>query len=118
MEDKRFCLECGTPVYGRSDKKFCSDQCRNAYNNKNVGYNNSLVRKTNSILRKNRLILKELNPTGKTKIHKNQLTKRGFNFNYHTSLYTTKANKTYFFCYEHGYLELENNFYALVIREN
>ena len=28
------CLECGEKIVGREDKKFCSDSCRNAYNNK------------------------------------------------------------------------------------
>ena len=28
------CLECGDKIVGRIDKKFCSDGCRNAYNNK------------------------------------------------------------------------------------
>ena len=31
---ERKCLECGTVLKGRSDKKFCSDYCRNTYNNK------------------------------------------------------------------------------------
>ena len=31
--EKRNCLECKDPVKGRIDKKFCSDYCRNAYNN-------------------------------------------------------------------------------------
>lgn len=30
---KRVCLNCGTPIYGRSDKKFCSHNCRAYYNN-------------------------------------------------------------------------------------
>ena len=25
------CLECGGPVYGRPDKKFCSSSCKNKY---------------------------------------------------------------------------------------
>ena len=33
MEEK-MCPECGKPVFGRIDKKFCSDACRNAFNNK------------------------------------------------------------------------------------
>ena len=28
------CLECGTRIIGRADKKFCNDSCRNSYNNK------------------------------------------------------------------------------------
>lgn len=27
-EQPRLCLECGRPVYGRSDRKFCSTDCR------------------------------------------------------------------------------------------
>lgn len=30
-EEEVHCLECGEPVYGRSDKKFCSDNCRNRW---------------------------------------------------------------------------------------
>lgn len=116
MEDKRKCPECGDPVYGRSDKKFCTDQCRNSYNNKHVGYSNNHVRQVNSTLRKNRQILKELNPTGKTRVHLSQLQKRGFDFTYHTNLYVTKSGNTYHFCYEQGYLKLENNYFALVSR--
>ena len=28
------CLECGTPINGRKDKKFCSLSCKNSYNNR------------------------------------------------------------------------------------
>ena len=38
------CLECGEPILGRSDKKFCSDLCRNAYNNKANSDSNNFVR--------------------------------------------------------------------------
>lgn len=117
MEDKRTCPECGDPVYGRTDKKFCSDQCRNSYNNKNTGYSNGYIRKINAVLKKNRRILSELNPNGKTKTHLNKLQAKGFDFNYYTNTYTTKAGTTYYFCYEHGYLPLEDNFYALVIKD-
>lgn len=118
MEEKRNCPECGDPVYGRIDKKFCSDQCRNAFNNKQMGYSNDYMRKINIVLRKNRRILEELNPNGKTKVHLQQLKKKGFDFDYHTNLYTTKNGHTYHFCYEHGYLKLEGDFFALVKREN
>ena len=30
---EKVCLECGDKLVGRSDKKFCSDYCRNAHNN-------------------------------------------------------------------------------------
>ncbi|MBN1118343.1 MAG: DUF2116 family Zn-ribbon domain-containing protein [Bacteroidales bacterium] len=118
MEGKRVCPECGDPIYGRIDKKFCSDQCRNVYNNRNMGYSNNYVRKVNLILRKNRKILEDLNPNGKTKVHIHQLQKKGYDFNYFTSQYITKTGNVYHFCYELGYLRLENDFFALVRREN
>ena len=33
------CLECNDVLHGRSDKKFCSDACRNTYNNKKKSIN-------------------------------------------------------------------------------
>ncbi|MTI22821.1 DUF2116 family Zn-ribbon domain-containing protein [Fulvivirga sp. RKSG066] len=115
MEEKE-CLECGTAIFGRADKKFCSDQCRNSYNNKLNSDSNNQVRNINNILRKNRRILMELNPNGKTKAPKSRLLEKGFDFNHITSIYTTKAGATYHFCYEYGYLPLDNDWFALVIK--
>lgn len=114
---ERSCLECGEPIYGRIDKKFCSDQCRNSYNNRLNSDSNNYVRNVHNILRKNRRILEELNPKGKAKTTRSKLLDKGFDFTYHTSTYTTKAGAVYHFCYEYGYLQLENDFYALVIKK-
>ena len=67
-------------------------------------------------LRKNRRILEELNPNGKARTTKSTLLKKGFDFNYVTSFYKTKAGKVYYFVYEQGYLELENDELALVVK--
>lgn len=113
MNDKK-CLECGDKVTGRVDKKFCSDYCRNAYNNKVNKESKNLIRNTNNRLRKNYKILSELNTSGKTKVTRRKLFDRGFDFKFITSLYTTKAGSTYFYVYDQGYLELENEIYLLV----
>lgn len=114
MAEEKNCLECGEKIRGRSDKKFCNDYCRNAYNNRlNVGDKN-LVRNTNNILKKNYKILCELNLTGKTKTSKNTLIQKGFNFNLITSIYTTKTGNQYFYCYNQGYLLLEKEQVLLV----
>ncbi len=117
MRTKKACLECGDEIRGRSDKKFCSDQCRSSYNNRLNSDANNFMRNVNNILRKNRRILADLNPHGKSKVHRDKLLERGFKFSYFTNLYRTKAGKTYHFCYEQGYLELDNNWFALVIRQ-
>ncbi len=117
MAETRTCLCCGKAMFGRSDKKFCDDQCRNAYNN-TLNSDTPYVRQVNTILRKNRRILETLNVGGKTKVPRSKLAEQGFNFKYFTNLLKTKTGNTYYFCYEHGYLPIENDWYMLVIRDN
>ncbi|NPA46795.1 MAG: DUF2116 family Zn-ribbon domain-containing protein [Chlorobi bacterium] len=113
-DEPRKCLYCGEPIYGRSDKKFCSDYCRNAYNNQRYRETTAYIRKINAKLKKNWKILKELNPSGKTKVRKDQLTAEGFDFQYFTSIYRTKKNDIYYYVYDQGYLPLNNDYYILV----
>lgn len=110
------CLECGEKIVGRTDKKFCSDYCRNSYNNNLNKDSKNLVRNINNKLRKNYRVLEELNPEEKTRVTKSKLVDKGFSFDYFTSIYTTKTGNTYYFVYDQGYLPLEGEFYALVKR--
>ena len=48
---KRKCLECQEILYGRSDKKFCGDYCRNTYNNK-LNKSNKTIRKINKTIKR------------------------------------------------------------------
>jgi len=110
-------MECKAPLYGRADQKFCSDQCRNHYNNRNNSDVNNHVRNVNNALRKNRRILDELCPKETAKVNRDALVRKGYNFNYFTNLYRTKKETTYHFCYEMGYLQLENDDVLIVRRE-
>lgn len=115
MEKK--CLECGTRILGRADKKFCNDSCRNSYNNKFNKDSKNLVRTINNRLRKNYRILEAFNPGDKTKTTRAKLISADFDFNYFTSTYTTKAGAIYYFVYDQGYLPIDGGeYYALVKR--
>lgn len=116
MSTEKSCPVCGDKIIGRKDKKFCSDQCRNVYNNEksSTSENYNYVRKVNRALKQNRNILAQLNPEGKRKVHRNMLIERNFNFDYVTRVYTTQKGSTYMFCYDYGYLPLENDFYLLI----
>ncbi|WP_394973966.1 hypothetical protein [uncultured Croceitalea sp.] len=112
------CLECGTEIKGRADKKFCSDYCRNAYNNNINKDSKNLVRNINNRLRKNYRILDSFElKDGKTRTTKTRLMDKGFDFEYITNQYTTKKGSTYFFVYDLGYLPLDNDYYMVVKRE-
>ena len=117
MLNELICLECGEKLSGRADKKFCDDQCRSLYNNKQKRDTNNLVRNVNNVLRKNRRILAEMNPKGKTVTTKEKMLQAGFNFNYHTNIFKTKNEKTYYFCYDQGFIYTDDGKIALVQKQ-
>ena len=114
---EKACLECGEKIIGRVDKKFCSDQCRVSHNNRLNSNETNYMRNVNNILRKNRRILIDLNTNGKTRVNRDKLVDKGFDFNYFTGIYTTKEGSVYHFCYEQGYLAVEKNWYLLVVKK-
>jgi hypothetical protein len=103
------CLNCGKPISGRNDKKFCDYYCRNGHNNKRLNEMEKTIKEVNSILRKNRSILKTLSPHGKTTVEKKYMEVKGFNFRFFTHLFKTNNGDSYFFCYEYGYLSSDGN---------
>ena len=105
---KKVCQHCKTPITGRADKRFCSDQCRAITGNsrKLEDKGEVLMRQVNQVLRRNRNILKQASPQGKTTLRREVLQQAGFNFTYFTNLYRTNRGNTYYFCYDYGYLLL------------
>jgi hypothetical protein len=117
-KETKACLFCKKPVKGRSDKKFCDDYCRAAYNNELKSAANNNIRNVNNALSKNRRILESLLPEGETKksVNQDKLIEKGFQFKYHTEQLTYKNGNTYIFCYEYGYRPVDNNWYIIVKR--
>jgi len=112
------CLECGEKIIGRSDKKFCNDGCRNAYNNKHNKDSSNLMRNINNKLRKNHRILSEQPyKEGKAKTTRNKLLAEGFDFDYFTTLKIYKNGAEYRFVYDIGYKILEEDWILLVKKE-
>ena len=101
------CLECGEKIVGREDKKFCSDSCRNAYNNKINKDSTNYMRNINN----------KLHVEGKTKTTRAKLMSKGFDFEFFTSILNTKTGNTYYFLYDQGYMILENDYYMLVKKD-
>jgi hypothetical protein len=112
--NKKLCEECERPIFGRADKKFCSDACRNSFNNRVNSDATNFVRNVNNTLRKNRRILHEFLGEEENKIHRDKLLVKGFDFDFFTSTCVTQASQVYNYCYDIGYLILEDGFVKLL----
>ena len=117
FKQEKSCEECGKAIFGRIDKRFCSDQCRNSFNNRLNSDITNYIRNVNNALRKNRRILAELNPEGKIRLSREKLIAKGFDFTCYTSTDTTKEGSQYFYCYDQGYLPIERGYYLLVFKK-
>ncbi|NOZ46231.1 MAG: hypothetical protein GXO79_05550 [Chlorobi bacterium] len=117
MEKVRKCLECNEPLRGRIDQKFCSDYCRNAYNNKQRRENKEIIRDIDKKLHKNRNILAKLCTYEKTATVKLALKAEGYNFNYLTNFFRTKNNAVYYFCYDYGFRYLDDTDKILIVKK-
>ncbi len=58
-------------------------------------------------LKTNRKILKRYNKSGFTTLRKAELTKEGFNPKFFTHYWKNSKGQVYLFCYDLGFLELE-----------
>ena len=113
MENRK-CLECYEQLRGRADQKFCSDQCRSAYNNRQYIDSHCVINSVNRILRKNYFILSSFQSEGRNTASKSDLQKKGYRFDYFTCMSTTRSNKVAYYCYDQGFREHENNKVILV----
>ena len=113
MENRK-CLECYEQLRGRADQKFCSDQCRSAYNNKQYLNTHNVINSVNRILKKNYFILSSLQSEGKITTSKSDLQRKGYRFDYFTCTSTSRSNRINYYCYDQGYHENENNKVTLV----
>ena len=103
MCEVKTCSYCGKELIGRTDKKYCDDNCRNNHHYRIKNDNASLIRNINDSLLFNRNILKILCKGKKTMLKKQQLLNRGFDFEMMTNVYHTKKNEYYIVVYDYAY---------------
>ena len=97
------CLECGDEIrYGRSDKKFCCDACKNRYHNRQAHDSRQFRQMVHSILDRNYLILDSLRRTTLKNIPLSDLVKMGFRKECFTS-YRKSSRCEIFMCYDIRY---------------
>ena len=97
------CLECGDEIrYGRSDKKFCCDTCKNRWHNRHVHDSRIFRQRVNSALEKNYDILDALRRTTLRDIPMADMESMGFRRRFFTSYRKTSSRDVYM-CYDIRY---------------
>ena len=97
------CIECGAPLKGRSDKKFCSDYCRATYHNTLYRQAASEQAPVTRILRRNFDILGKLHATGRRRADRASLRKLQFNTDYFTAARNGPFGRRIYSCYTYSY---------------
>lgn len=97
------CIECGHAIeYGRQDKKFCSVDCKNRYNNKKNCDVRSIHSRIRGILDKNYKVLDKLVKLNVTAMDLGDIVQWGFNPEYATSFRKVRRHNEYR-CFEIKY---------------
>ncbi|MCM1176687.1 MAG: hypothetical protein NC115_06390 [Bacteroidales bacterium] len=90
------CLECGDSLeYGRPDRKFCCDTCKNRFNNRKARDTRAKKTRVLNILERNHSILSRLIRLNMTSLSVSELRQLGFDFDYITSFHKNRRHDEY-----------------------
>lgn len=106
--EQPICQYCGKPIKGRSDKRFCNDDCRNHYNRHERQEKTKPHPNTQEIfriIRKNYILLKALaKPDAlSTNYYDETITELGINQNFCTSAHLDADGKLWRYCFDYGW---------------
>lgn len=111
------CPQCGKPLHGRSDKKFCDSTCKNAFNFAQRRDTRNEVKEIDGYLHRNREILATLMGESKKEMFDRAvLTRAKFRWEYMTSIYKNKQGKWYHLVYDYAWMEFSDQ-QVLVVRK-
>jgi hypothetical protein len=103
-------LNAAKKIKGRSDKKFCSAECRTYFHNKHRGLESNMMRAINYVLQRNRRILMECAAEhARSKVPVYSLQARGFDFSFYTHCRADRKGNEVIFCYDYGYQRLNES---------
>ena len=107
------CLECGDRIeYGRIDRKFCCEKCKNSYNNRKTRTSRNFRLKVHHSLEKNYEILNQLVRSEVNAIPLSELTMLGFNIDFMTSYHKNRGHHECW-CYDIRYFLTENRIFSI-----
>ncbi len=104
LKHRSLCLECGNVIrYGRSDKKYCCDECKTRHHNNMAKESRHFRMKLRNALEKNYSILDELIRSGADSADLPELLAAGFVPGLVTS-YAKSGRRHVFSCYDIKYI--------------
>ena len=112
-EEGARCLECGEPVYGRTDKKFCNNNCRNRYHSHLRYAPVKAQNDTMHILSHNYAVLQTVYLLKGGSCPRSTLDEMGFKSEYVTQQVYKKGKHLEYRCFDFVYNLSENKLFNL-----
>lgn len=112
-QEKGECLKCGTVIYGRADKKFCSPACKNAYHNDSVSGHRRARNKAIRTLNVNYDILDKLMKNEIRSISIERIRDLGFDENYSTGHRIGRTRHEEESCFDITYCRTETKIFQI-----
>ena len=110
------CRECGKPLIGRADKKYCHEGCRNEFNNrKNRVFYNRLRRTNRLLLRNYRILLAHDRQAGN--LSRIELIELGFRFELFTGMSLDADGNFVRYVYDLGLKEISSDRFRIFKQE-
>jgi predicted nucleic acid-binding Zn ribbon protein len=114
---ERNCKQCGKTLHGRTDKKFCSLACKNAYNVSQRKATRTEVREVDACLHRNWEILATLMGDSKKEMFDRAILSRArFKWEFMTGIYFNKVGKMYRIIYDYAWMDFSDQ-QVLVVRK-
>ncbi|MBQ9548497.1 MAG: hypothetical protein IJV01_04980 [Bacteroidales bacterium] len=107
------CLQCGTELYGRPDKKFCSDPCKNKWHNSRGGEKRRSQGRVFTDLAVNYDILEKLLLKGVSSVDRSVLENMGFRCARITGHRRIRGGHDEYQCFDIHYIQTETRLFRI-----
>ena len=108
------CLECGDKIrYGRSDKKFCCDECRTRHYNNMAKGSRTYRRKVMTRLTRNYQILEQILKSGESSMELTDLVSFGFSPDTVTGFHKNRFKSDEYWCFDIKYRMTDSRVYSI-----
>ena len=112
-DEDRHCLECGEPIYGRTDKKFCNTSCKSRYHGHYRSLHNMVYDSTINSLSINYGILEKMFKLKATSCPMKDLREMGFRPDCMTHRTEKKGKHLEYRCFDFVYNLSERKLFNL-----